>query len=198
MVAAVPVIAAVVTQPEHSLVQRSQDFAVPNAPREFPGLNNVSEKELQTMRANSLLVDNWLMDQKEVKEYSDRAQRLRQENAELAVGVLSMESDFLNAQQTFENRSADLAVVQSRVGSLVEHRSQILQQRSPDEMRRVLDASAQHHDNFSEQSLQSTLMTMGAFQNGQLAEFRQAYLKNKIEAHRMKALSTRLQKTAEA
>jgi len=178
-------------QPERPQRPPPVDVAQPSAPREFSGVNSLDKEMMNKIRANEPLLDDWLTDQRDVRQYREQAQQARQEQEGVAYQVLAMESDFESSHRAYENSTQDLTLAQSRVQGLLDERQRILQKQSPDELCRILNASAQRSDNQAEQSLQSAL-GQSALDSEKLTEFKQSYLTQKAEKHKRVALSVRL------
>lgn len=175
--------------PEQPQRPRPVDLVLPSAPSQFPGLNALSKEEMSALRAEQKFLDDWLTDQREVKEYKDKAQQLRQEQEGMAYNVLAMESEFDSTHRAYENSTQGLSSAQSRVQALLDERQNILQRQSPDELGRILKTRAQNADSDAEQCLQTALVTPSELD---LAQFRQTYLSKKTEMHKRVALSERL------
>jgi len=181
-----PAASPVVQQPQY------QDERLPDAPASFPELARLSEDELAYLRANPLALDDWLVGLPDVKRQTERAQKLREENAEAAHNVLAKESQYTSLALSSERGTEALRQQQSSVQALLVKRDEVLQQQSPERLAQALQVRAQNSDAVAEDCLQQAHTVPGQLESSALAELRQQYIRQKAEKHTRLALHANL------
>lgn len=161
-------------------------------PASFPELDRLSESELQYLQANSSALDDWLMDLPQVKACDDRLKRVREENCELACGLLARQAELEDTRRQCERGRAALDRRREAVEALGRQRDEILQQRAPERLGAVLTARAQEADAQAEALLQEALDSSVLMDMAALSEFRKSYVQQKAEKHWRLALKESL------
>jgi len=187
----VPVAAAVQAVPQPWQPQ-CQDEGVPDAPTSFPELAGLSQEQLCYLQANSLALDDWLVEHPEVKRCAERAQKIREEHTEVANNALAQESQFISLGLRCDRSTDALCHRQASVQALLMKRDRLLVQHSPQQLACELQARARRSDIAADGCLQQAQTAPGVLNAAGVADFRQRYIRQKAEKHTRLALSERL------
>lgn len=165
---------------------------VPGVPASFPETSGMSEAEMSYLRDNPVALQDWLHGLLQVRETTQRLEKLREEHQQVANQALAKESQFSELQQNCGRSAEALRQQQSAVQALLVQRDQVLQQQSPQQLAAVLDDRAQASDTEAQQCLEQIHMAPNQLDAQGLANFRTQYLQKMTEKHTRLALKERL------
>ncbi|CAE8736242.1 unnamed protein product, partial [Polarella glacialis] len=103
----------------------------PKVPQRFPKLDELSVTELQYLQANSLAMDDWILELDQVKSLAARVREVREETKSLADVILKQEPEIQQASQRQHIALEALAGQRQTVEALASERTELLQKRSP-------------------------------------------------------------------
>merc|ERR1712232_915295 len=149
--------------------------------------------ELQYMQANHEAVDDWLRDVPSVKEYVDRLDNARSQNASLAREILEKEERMQMAKAKRDEQRSCVAQRKETVEELLRTKTALQNRADPRRIADELEARARSVDAEAEQSLADVLDAPGGTLDAQaLTDFKTKYLEGKRLKHQRLALRERL------
>eukprot|EP00929_Paragymnodinium_shiwhaense_P065833 TRINITY_DN32985_c0_g2_i1.p1 TRINITY_DN32985_c0_g2~~TRINITY_DN32985_c0_g2_i1.p1 ORF type:complete len:325 (-),score=83.89 TRINITY_DN32985_c0_g2_i1:212-1186(-) len=163
---------------------------VPEAPLLFPALQGMDTAELQYLQANPLAVDDFILEQPAAKGYRDRINEMHSRSATQAQRLLSLESALAEAAQQEEAAASTLALRRAAVDALLAQQQDICSSQTPQRLAAELKARANASDQDAEYALQDAL-DGGDMDAGALSQFKQNFLRQKMEKHWRIAVSHR-------
>lgn len=166
---------------------------VPGVPGDFHELTRLEVKELEYMQANHQAVDDWLRDVPAVKEYVDRLDNVRSQNASLAREIIEKEEQMQIERSKLDKQCSTVAQRREAVEELLRMKAALENRADPARIADELEARARLADAEAEQSLTDVLDAPGGTLGAQaLADFRSKYLEGKRLKHQRLALRERL------
>lgn len=179
--------AAAAPTPACLLQERVPDFL--DCSSELSGL---SDSRLAYMEANSIALDDWIVELPQVKACFDRATELRGQNLAIANQLLDKQQAIDRALAAKASAETSAAGRQESVRELLHHRDKIVQSNTPAHLGALLAASAQQAESVAHKCLQDAYTISGPMDSGAISSFRQRYVEHNVAKHTKLALKQRL------
>jgi len=165
----------------------------PAVPERFPKLLQLQVPELQHLQANSLALDDWIHEHDQVQELKARLKKVRQENNEMAASILRKEPELEEAKRKQTEINEAIAKSKGSLEALIAKRDEILKKRSPETLGATLAARAHQSDEAAEEILNKALEAPTVMDAAAITDFRQRFMKEKMEKHTRLALKASLE-----